>query len=196
MDETFNIAVDGEIFKFLQDNARPFIDTPNSVLRRLLLDKDNKNTAQLPSVSGEIIGEPLPGGRDARRDVLRKSIQFVRYLLQTEFKEEFERRQPYRFMYESKNYLLYFQNFNKENDRLWYRVAAIPFKELKLSSKKAFICLTNPAEKIAYLIPVKEIEATIKTTGWDRDYLEINIDHMSKRWIELDWNIEKYLKRY
>lgn len=33
------IEVDEEIYTFLQDNAKPFIDSPNSVLRRLLLLK-------------------------------------------------------------------------------------------------------------------------------------------------------------
>ena len=196
MDETYNIEVDREVFKFLQDNAKPLIDTPNSVLRRLLLGEGAIYQTQAPPISGSFIREPLSRDRETRRSVLRNSIQFVKYLLRTEFKEEFERRQPYRFLYESESYLLYFQNFNKENYRLWYRVAVNPFKELKSSSRKAFVCLTNPAEKIAYILPVKDIEEHIKSTGWDRDYLEINIDHMTKKWIEFDWSIDKYLKRY
>ncbi len=37
----FTIEVDEEVFRHLQDQARPLIDTPNTVLRRLLLRADS-----------------------------------------------------------------------------------------------------------------------------------------------------------
>ncbi len=37
------IEVDDEIFEFLKRKAEAFVDTPNTVLRRLLLDDDREN---------------------------------------------------------------------------------------------------------------------------------------------------------
>ncbi len=48
------IEVDEEIYQFLQDNAKPFIDTPNLVLRRLLLRKE-ENAMKVDSTSA--VGE-------------------------------------------------------------------------------------------------------------------------------------------
>ena len=35
------IEIDNEVFAFLEKNAKPFVDTPNTVLRRLLLKKES-----------------------------------------------------------------------------------------------------------------------------------------------------------
>jgi hypothetical protein len=56
--KTYTIEIDEKIWHFLQQNAEPFVDTPNSVLNRLLFaeGEDKKATAQLfsiPSVSIE-----------------------------------------------------------------------------------------------------------------------------------------------
>ena len=99
-------------------------------------------------------------------------------------------------MFESNNLLIYFQNFNKKNDSLWYRVTKQPLQALKSSSKSSFIGFTNPAEKIVYLIHLSDIERAILESGWDRDYLEVNIDHLSHKWRELNWDIQSYLKKY
>lgn len=42
------IEVDGAVFEALQQRAAPFVDTPNSVLRRLL-SLDSENTAAAPA---------------------------------------------------------------------------------------------------------------------------------------------------
>lgn len=196
MDGKYNIEIDKDVFEFLQKNAEPFVDTPNTVLRRLLLKNHVAVSADQISASGSPHIGLAPRDKVVRREGLRESIQFVKYLLQKEFGEEFRRKRPYRLMYESDRRLVYFQNFNKENGRLWYRVAANALKELRASRKTSIICLTNPAEKIAYLLPVKDVEERIRSARWDRDYLEINIDHMAKKWIELDWDISGYLKEY
>ena len=99
-------------------------------------------------------------------------------------------------MFESANRLIYFQNFNQESATLWYRINEKSLRVLKDSSKKCFLCLTNPAESIAYLIPLEEIEKQIVSSKYERDYLEINIDHISRKWKELDWNIKQFLKTY
>lgn len=59
------IEIDEEIFNFLQKQAAPFVDTPNDVLRRILLKNDPKPTREIPAV---VIKKPgislptLPGG--------------------------------------------------------------------------------------------------------------------------------------
>lgn len=47
-----------------------------------------------------------------------------------------------------------------------------------------------------YLIPVDAVERQIALSKWERDYLEINIDNVSRKWKELDWDIEQFLKKY
>ncbi len=37
----FSIEIDGKVWRYLQKHAEPFIDTPNSVLNRLLLGTSN-----------------------------------------------------------------------------------------------------------------------------------------------------------
>lgn len=51
--QTIEIEIDTDVFAFLQKNARPFIDTPNSTLRRLLgLDSARvQHQKKSPSVS-------------------------------------------------------------------------------------------------------------------------------------------------
>jgi hypothetical protein len=181
------IEIDEQLFEFLQKNAKPFIDTPNSVLRRLLRIGSN-----------ELIQE---GKHKTDNSLFSKHSagnvnEFLQQVLNKEFNNNFTRKQPYRFMFESDEQLVYVQNFNKESPTLWYRVTNRPLKNLRDSAKKSYICLTNPAEKIAYLIPVEEIEKQVAASDWDRDYLEINIDHTSNRWKELNWNIKHFLKRY
>jgi hypothetical protein len=99
-------------------------------------------------------------------------------------------------MFESANLLIYFQNFNQKSTTLWYRINEKPLRVLKDYSKKCFLCLTNPAESIAYLIPLEEVEKQVVSSNYGRDYLEINIDHVSRKWKELDWNIKQFLETY
>ena len=182
------IDIDQEIFEFLQKNAKPFVDTPNTVLRRLLRI-DKAPTVQKKEVKSAMT---LPDKKTSQID----TNEFVRIVLKKEFTEEFQKKSPYRYMFESANRLIYFQNFNQKSATLWYRVNEKPLRVLKASSKKCFICLTNPAEGIAYLIPLEEVEKQILSSNWERDYLEINIDHISSKWKELDWNIKQFLKTY
>jgi len=40
----YTIKIDAEVYEFLKINAEPFLETtPNMVLRRLLLEHNNKN---------------------------------------------------------------------------------------------------------------------------------------------------------
>ncbi len=183
------IDIDQEVFELLQKNAIPFVDTPNTVLRRLLkIDMpDSQNTTK--------------GARSAMT-TKNKTISnidtndFVKIILDKKFPEGYQRKSPYHFMFESDNSLIYFQNFNQPSATLWYRITNKPLKVLRESEKKCFICLTNPAEGVAYLIPLEDIESKLVSSNWNRDYLEINIDHLSNKWKELDWNIKQYLKSF
>ncbi len=183
------IDVDQEVFEFLQKNAIPFVDTPNTVLRRLL--KIGKSDS----------AKTTKGTRSAMttKNKTTSSIDtndFVKIILDKELPEGYQRKSPYRFMFESNTRLIYFQNFNQPSATLWYRITNKPLKVLRESEKKCFICLTNPAEGIAYQIPLEDIESKLVSSNWNRDYLEINIDHVSHKWKELDWNIKQYLKSY
>jgi len=58
------IEIDEEIFNLLQEEATPFIDTPNDVLRRLLLKNDKSNNYSsmiLPRKTNDSL-PALPGG--------------------------------------------------------------------------------------------------------------------------------------
>jgi hypothetical protein len=50
-----SIRVDRDVYSFLQQNARPFVDTPNSVLRRLLgLPSREEHESALSSFGAEV----------------------------------------------------------------------------------------------------------------------------------------------
>lgn len=195
MSETYEITIDKDIYEYLQKYAKPFVDTPNSVLRKLL-HIDDISTISTIADSAALDSDSSMITRRIKKASNQDTIGFVKDILHGDFNERFKRRAPYRFMFESDNYLIYFQNFNKENDKLWYRITSDPYKLLKDSKKESLLYLTNPAEKIAYVIPVKDILARANEMRWVKEYLEINIDNMAKKWIELDWGIQKYLKRY
>lgn len=184
------IDIDQEVFEFLQKNAKPFVDTPNTVLRRLLQIGD-KSSRQ---INEEKSAMSMPSKKTNTSQM--NANEFVHTVLNKEFTEDFRKKSPYRFMFESAKTLIYFQNFNQESATLWYRVIEKPLRVLRSSNKKCFLCLTNPAESIAYLIPLEEIEKQIVSSNWERDYLEINIDHISRKWKELGWSIKQYLKMY
>lgn len=68
-------------------------------------------------------------------------------------------------MFESGDTVCYFQNFNKKADHLWYRITEKPWRILKSYDKAAWLCLTNPAEGYAYLIPVRDIQNHVERAG-------------------------------
>jgi negative regulator of replication initiation len=57
-----NIEIDEEIFNFLQNQATPFVDTPNDVLRRLLLKSAPKIISVTKPASPNQSLPILPGG--------------------------------------------------------------------------------------------------------------------------------------
>lgn len=181
------IEIDDEVFDFLQKNAVPLLDTPNTVLRRLLL---NNGSSVMEATEDSSSESPVDLRKNAER------VRFVQELLEREFGGDFTVRRPYQFMFESPQSLVYIQNYNQSSEKLWYRVDKKAWGLVRDSDRPTTLCLTNPAEKFAYIIPIKDIELQVHKANWDRDYLEINIDHASSRWIELNWNIGDYLKTF
>jgi len=187
MSKQITIEIDSEVFEFLQRSATPLVDTPNDVLRRLLLPKSPEGSKEGPRMvaPAPMVIRP-PGNADA----------FVGEFLKREFGPGFNRRGRLRLMFESPEQLFYIQNFNKQSLRLWYRVTENPWRELQLTKKQAWLCFTNPAERFAYVLPVDEVLNRVKRANRSRDYLEVNIDPVASRWVEFDWKIESFLKHY
>lgn len=174
-----NIEIDDDIYNLLQSLAVPFVDTPNDVLRRLLLNSTSKRTI----ISKSNFNDKGGVGKE----------DYVLGVLKTKFTSIFRKARGYQWLFESDDALVYFQNFDKaDSPKLWYRINQSPLLNLTRSSKKAYICFTNPSDGIAYLIPLQDIRARAKQVGWSRDYYEVNLDVQSGRWIELDWNIDAY----
>ncbi|MCH8536061.1 MAG: hypothetical protein LAT51_13405 [Flavobacteriaceae bacterium] len=179
------IDVDDQVFSFLQKQAIPFEDTPNTVLRRLLFEKENKPRSNLKSDKIE------------RKEDARKSIDtdtFVKSVLRKYFDENFKKVPPFRYMFDLPDKLVYFQNFNEQySENLWYRLRKSALDKLRRSNKNAFICFTNPSDNLYYAIPIESIEEKSQSSDWERNDIEVNIDHKHRRWREFDWNIRKFL---
>jgi len=55
-----SIEIDEEIFNLLQKQATPFVDTPNDVLRRILLEKTPAQGSEVPKFNPVKSSTPLP----------------------------------------------------------------------------------------------------------------------------------------
>lgn len=186
---TTSILIDQDVFEFLQKHATPLVDSPNDVLRRLLLGQSSPSPRKEATV-GSVMAAPM-------RPLSPVSAEaFVEDVLREKFGPGFRRVSPYRMMFESSDALVYFQNFNKETDHLWYRITENPWRALTSSRKAAWVCLTNPAERFAYAIPVSAIQSHVARSKWTRPFLEINIDPATSRWTEFDWRLDEYFERF
>ena len=180
-----SIEIDNEVFNKLQSLAKPFIDTPNSVLRRVLnLEQrslNNETKRHLPSTSTI----------SSTQDTL--TAAFMSSYMKSRFNEKFRTRTPYRTMFESDNQIIYFHNYNNKGAKnLWYRISENSLRDLRSSPKKSIICFTNPAERFAYEIPLTDIDQQARKVMWKRDYYEVNIDPVNARWREMDWRLDEY----
>src|ERR1039457_1968902 len=106
-----SIEIDEDIFKYLKSLAEPFVDTPNTVLRRLLLPEyfpqNESSTKESTSATSS-------------RGLRSSSEVFVSSFLQKRYGEKFRTKTPFRTMFESEKHLIYFQNFNKSGTiNLW-----------------------------------------------------------------------------
>lgn len=187
------IKIDNEVFAFLQEKAVPLIDDPNRVLRRLLLPPSELPPNERTSRGAATVREP---GATRSAEQVRDTDSFVSQVLEAHFGGSFRKRGPYRYLFESPSRLVYFQNFNQSgSDALWYRLRSSALEMLRDSTKESTVCLTNPSDNLFYALPMEEVDRKAQAAGWDRDDLEVNIDHVNRRWRELDWDISKYLHR-
>jgi hypothetical protein len=182
-----SIEIDEEIFNHLKSLAEPFVDTPNTVLRRLLFPEcqpQHEASTKLSTLT------TLP------RTPVSSSEVFVSSYLQGRYGEKFRTKTPYRTMFESEKHLIYFQNFNKSGTiNLWYRLSESSLNTLRKTTKIAMVCFTNPSENIIIEIPMKDIDKQIAKSSWKKEFLEVNIDPTNLRWRELDWSLQQYLAK-
>lgn len=180
-----SIEIDEDIFNHLKSIAEPFVDTPNTVLRRLLFQECQP---QYEASTKPSTPTALP------RSPVSSSEVFVSSYLQGRYAEVFRTKTPYRTMFESEKHLIYFQNFNKSGTiNLWYRLSESSLNTLRESTKIAIVCFTNPSENIIIEIPMKDIDKQIVKSAWKKEFLEVNIDPTNLRWRELDWSLQQYL---
>jgi hypothetical protein len=182
------IEIDGEVFKMLQDLAEPLVDTPNSVLRGLLLSRKGvPETLEIKSVTKRL-------GSGYGREVDTKSTEsYIRQVWSTKFKGQPRQVRGYRMMFESEADIVYFQNFNKTDaENLWFRLNSAPLRTMKSKKQKAWVCFTNPADNYGFLIPLTEIEKKIDASGWSREDWEVNIHVSESKWRELDWRLDQF----
>lgn len=182
------IDVDDQVYGALKEMAEPFVDSPNTVLRRLLgLDGAARGTLRK-------VAQPEPAPRQRAQTGKVRSKRFVEEVLAQEFGRDFNRRGRFVYMLESKNRQVYFQNFNAAYDNAWYRIVAAARRDLENSKKETFVCLTVPAVGEYYLIPFEDIKVQIERCRWERPDLEVNIDRLRSFWRELRWDIGAYRK--
>ena len=209
------IEIDEVVYAFLKQAARPFEESaPNDVLRRLLLGEDGDNSEVIPDnlerprasspMMEESAAAPVePWERTTFRSRTRRPVastaSFVERLLKEKFSGEFKKVGRYRYMRESDSQIVYFQNFNKAGSpNLWYRLNYAAMETLRESPREGFVCLTNPAERLAYILPLQALQSRLERKYpylMDGD-LEVNIDHANGVWRELEWKIDDaYLMR-
>jgi hypothetical protein len=184
-----SIQIDEEIFSFLQQRVRPLLDTPNDVLRRLLLEKV---PAATPKPATPKLATPSAVPSNQGMD----SKQFVDLILRKHFDGNFKLVGRYKFMFESVKHLAYFENFNLERKELFYRIRKEPWLDLSQSHKSAWLCLTYPPEKYAYIIPIDAVNEKAHQCGYEITDMEISlypqIPHNETRWRQFNWDIEAY----
>ena len=179
-----SIEIDEDIFNHLKSMAEPFVDTPNTVLRRLLFPECQPlNEASTKESTPATLSRVLESSSEV----------FASSFLQDRYGEKFRTKTPFRTMFESEKHLIYFQNFNKSGTiNLWYRLSESSLNTLRKTTKIAIVCFTNPSENIVIEIPMKDIDKQIAKSSWKKEFIEVNIDPANLRWRELDWSLQQY----
>ena len=102
------IEVDDQVYEALKCRAEAFVDSPNTVLRRVL-DLDNPEAG---AVTKSFKAAPVLNQRAKKEKAEIRSKQFVEDVLGSEFGRDFNRRGRFVYMLENKSLQIYFQNFN------------------------------------------------------------------------------------
>lgn len=179
-----NIEIDDDVFNHLKSIAEPFVDTPNTVLRRLLFHKNKPQEVASASRSTPKSADSIEASSEA----------FITSFLRERYGDEFRVKSPFRTMFESERHLIYFQNFNKiATTNLWYRLSESSLTVLRNTTKTASICFTNPSENLVIEVPMRDLDTQVARSTWKKEFLEVNIDPSDLRWRELDWSLQKYL---
>lgn len=76
-----------------------------------------------------------------------------------------------------------------------YKVNATALHALLEAEKPAYVVFTNPAERLAWVIPIEELARAYKQRGSRRlgdGDLDVNVDVERDRIRELNWSVEAY----
>jgi len=76
---SYQIEVDEEVYSFLKDKAEPFLDTPNDVLRRVLLGKPRvSHHGESAPRTSECNLPPIPGGTPMALEQILQVLYLIR----------------------------------------------------------------------------------------------------------------------
>ncbi|GIW43847.1 MAG: hypothetical protein KatS3mg077_1129 [Candidatus Binatia bacterium] len=176
------IEVDSEVLSGLEARRLTPDEPLNAVLRRLLRGAAGYG------------GGGLSGG--SAKSLLRK--QFVEEFLQQQFGGRLRRKDGFQLMFEDDLNLVYVQNYTGVGAvSLWYRIEQKAWAELCRSHKSVWLCLTNPMERYAFVIPFREVlqhggEQLFHAKG----ALEVTLEPASGLWRELNWDVSRYRKQF
>jgi hypothetical protein len=166
-----------------------FLETKR-ILYNPIEDKESKKNERKFDLSHR------PERHKSRSIVNQENGTFYQRILQEDFSGNFTTAPGYRVIFQCETDIVFFGGYGKENDNWWYRVAKKQWELLQHNKRKATLCFTNSAENISYIIPVSDVLERIETSGWNRNYLEVNINSIRHKWNELEWDINRYCKKY
>jgi hypothetical protein len=169
------IEIDNDVLSHLKKNADPFNDTPNSVLRRLLGLEGSKAIVRNTNQRGGIM----------------QSDEFVKKIIAKHYNYSGVPRKVgrYQYMFNLDGKLVYFQNFSKPTNNLWYRLKSSALEELK--NKNSEIVFTYSVDGIFYPIKVSDLQQKLEINNWSREDIEVNIDPDNDYWRELNWRLDR-----
>lgn len=170
------IEIDNDVLNYLKENADPFYDTPNSVLRRLLGLDGAKSKRGIKSQQGGIM----------------QSNEFVKKIISKHYNYSGvpSKVGRYQYMFNLDGKFVYFQNFSKPTNNLWYRLKSSAIEELK--DKNSEIIFTYSVDGIYYPINISELQAKLDEINWSREDVEVNIDPDNDYWRELNWRLDRH----
>ena len=172
------IEIDNDVMEHLKSKAEPFIDTPNTVLRRELgLNKTKVNKNRIDNSAGEAID----------------SDKFVKKIIKEYFgyKERPIKVGRYQYLFNLDNKLVYFQNYNNHpKTYLWYRLKSNALKKLK-NNNGSEIIFTYPIERVFYTVNVSHLFEKLEQNQWSGNDIEVSIDPEQGYWLQLDWRLNK-----